>query len=127
MEIGICHTEEITVTESLTASAMGSGTLKVFATPAMTALMEKACFECVAPYLDEGITTVGTSLNIEHTAATPVGMKVKAKGTLTETDGRKLVFEVEAYDEKGLIGKGTHERFTVKSESFTEKTYSKLN
>lgn len=127
METGLKHTEEMNVTENCTARSMGSGTLEVFATPAMVALMEKACYNCVQPHLDDGITTVGTLLNIEHLSATPVGMTVKAECTLTEIDGRKLVFEVVACDEKGIIGKGFHERFTVKADSFTAKTYSKLN
>lgn len=116
-----------TVTENNTALSVGSGSLKVYATPAMLALMEKAACEAVASILNEGETTVGTLLNVAHTAATPVGMEVSATAELIERDGRKLVFNVTANDESGEIGKGTHERFIVLSERFTEKTYSKLN
>ena len=116
-----------TVTENNTALSVGSGSLKVYATPAMLALMEKAACEAVASILNDGETTVGTLLNVAHTAATPVGMEVSATAELIEHDGRKLVFNVTANDESGEIGKGTHERFIVFSERFTEKTYSKLN
>ena len=116
-----------TVTENNTAISVGSGSLKVYATPAMLALMEKAACEAVASILNDGETTVGTLLNVAHTAATPVGMEVSATAELIERDGRKLVFNVTANDESGEIGKGTHERFIVLSERFTEKTYSKLN
>jgi predicted thioesterase len=76
--------------------------------------------------LDEGASTVGTSLNISHLSATPVGMRVKAVATVTGIDGRKISFDLKAYDETGLIGEGTHERFVVFSEKFVAKTYSKL-
>ncbi len=115
------------VTESNTALAVGSGSLKVYATPAMLALMEKTACEALSGVLGEGETTVGTLLNVKHIAATPVGMTVTATAELLERDGRKLVFDVKAYDESGLIGEGSHERFIVLSDKFTEKTYSKLN
>lgn len=114
------------VTDSNTALSVGSGSLRVYATPAMLALMEKAACEAVAELLNEGETTVGTLLNVSHVAATPVGMKVYATAEITEHEGRKLVLKVEAFDETGLIGEGTHERFVVKSERFVEKTYQKL-
>ncbi|MBQ4317171.1 MAG: thioesterase family protein [Clostridia bacterium] len=115
------------VTESNTAQSVGSGSLKVYATPAMLALMEKAACEAIKDILGEGETTVGTLLNVKHLAATPVGMNVTAAAELIERDGRKLVFNVQASDESGLIGEGSHERFVVLSDRFTEKTYSKLN
>lgn len=115
------------VTESNTALTVGSGSLRVYATPAMLALMEKAACEAVAPMLNEGETTVGTNLSVNHVAATPVGMKVTATAEITEHEGRKFVLKVEAFDETGLIGEGTHERFVVKSDRFVEKTYQKLS
>ena len=115
------------VTEVNTASTVGSGSLKVYATPAMLALIEKAACEALKGVLAEGETSVGTLLNVKHIAATPVGMKVSATAELVERDGRKLVFNVSASDECGAIGEGMHERFIVYSEKFTEKTYSKLN
>jgi len=115
------------VTDANTALAVGSGSLKVYATPAMLALMEKTACKALASVLSEGETTVGTLLNVKHVAATPIGMTVTATAELVERDGRKLVFDVKAFDESGLIGEGSHERFVVLSDRFTEKTYSKLN
>lgn len=126
MEKGLRHIERMTVTGEDTACAMGSGTLQVFSTPTMIALMEKTCYSAVQPYLDEGITTVGTLVDIEHLSATPVGMEVEAECILEEIDGRRLVFSVEARDETGVIGRGKHERFTVKRESFQKKADAKL-
>ena len=120
-------TVKVSVTEENTALSVGSGSLKVFATPAMLALMEKAACEAIKDILNEGETTVGTLLNVQHTAATPIGMEVSATAELIERDGRKLVFNVTANDESSEIGKGTHERFIVLADRFTEKTYSKLN
>lgn len=125
MEIKSTVTE--LVTEANTAFAVGSGSLKVYATPAMLALMEKAACEAIATILNEGETTVGTNLNVNHLSATPVGMQVSATAELISHEGRKFVFKVTACDESGIIGEGTHERFTVLSQRFTEKTYSKLN
>lgn len=125
LETGLRGKAETIVTENNTALAAGSGELPVFATPYMTALMEKAAWTAVAPYLEEGQGTVGTKLNITHDAATPVGMKVWAECQLIEIDKRRLVFIVEAYDECGLIGKGLHERFIIQNEKFLARTNSK--
>ena len=113
------------VTDNNTALSVGSGSLAVYATPAMLALIEKAACEALNGILDEAETTVGTLLNVKHIAATPVGMKVSATAELIERDGRRLVFKVEANDECGKIGEGIHERFIVNSEKFIQKTYSK--
>ena len=110
-----------------TAVAMGSGTLRVFATPAMIALCEACCAESVEDLLGEGITSVGTRIDIEHLSASPIGAGIVCKSRLTAFDGRRLDFEVEVSDNAGLIGKGTHTRFTVKADSFLKKTYDKLN
>ncbi len=123
----IIATVNETVSDTNTALSVGSGSLKVYATPAMLALMEKAACKALEPVLGEGETTVGTLLNVKHLSATPVGMEVSATAELLEKDGRRYVFKVTASDECGLIGEGTHERFAVLSEKFTEKTYSKLN
>ncbi len=127
IEIGKEYTKEIVVTENDTAKVVGSGELEVFATPKMCALMEECAYKCIADDLEEGASSVGTSLNIKHLSATPVGMKVIIKATITEVDGRKIVFSLFANDEAGLIGEGTHERFIVYAEKFVAKTYSKLN
>lgn len=113
------------VTDNNTALSVGSGSLAVYATPAMLALIEKAACEALKGSIDEAETTVGTLLNVKHIAATPVGMKVSGTAELIERDGRRLVFKVEANDECGMIGEGIHERFIVNSEKFTSKTYSK--
>lgn len=104
---------------------MGSGTLDVFATPAMIALMEKTAWTSVADELDEGCGTVGISLNVAHSAPTPLGMKVTCESELMGIEGRKLTFYVKAYDEKGIIGEGTHERFIIQNEKFQKKANMK--
>ncbi len=109
-----------------TALEVGSGSLRVYATPCMAALMEGAACECLEGLLPEGQTSVGTSLDLKHTAATPVGMDVRAVAVLTKVDGRKLTFEITAYDEAGQIGSAVHERVIVNAERFLEKTYDKL-
>ena len=126
LEVGIKGTKEIMVTNENTAKTMGSGTLDVFATPAMIALMENTAYESVASELEEGSGTVGTALNVKHVAATPVGMKVTCETELIKVDGRALTFSVKAFDEKGLIGEGEHERFIVFNEKFQAKADAKL-
>ena len=127
METGITNTVTLTVTEQHTAKTHGSGTLDVFATPAMIALMENTAMTSVAPYLAEDEATVGTELNIKHLSATPVGCTVSCQSELTEIDGRKLTFKVTASDNKGVIGEGTHTRFIIKTEKFLAKASEKLN
>ncbi len=126
IEIGMEYTTEIKVGASDTARAVGSGELEVLATPKMCALMEESAYKCVASELETGASTVGTLLNISHLSATPVGMTVKAVAKVTGVDGRKITFDLKAYDEAGLIGEGTHERFIVYSEKFVAKANSKL-
>lgn len=122
---GIKGKAEAVVDAHNTAKAMGSGTLDVFATPAMVALMESAAYRSVASALEPGTGTVGTLMNIKHVAATPMGMRVTAESELIEVDGRRLVFSVQASDETGLIGTGTHERFIVADRKFMAKAESK--
>lgn len=124
---GIKGTKEIIVTEELTAEKVGSGTLPVYATPAMISLMENTAYESVAQYLEDGCGTVGTSLNVKHVAATPIGMKVTCETELIKVDGRALTFEVKAYDACGIIGEGVHERFIIAEEKFLAKTKDKRN
>ena len=125
MEIGIKGRVETVVDNSNTAKFVGSGELEVFATPNMIALMEQAAQASVAPHLEDGQGTVGTSLNVTHDAATPVGMKVWAESELIEIDRRRLVFDVKAFDECGLIGQGRHERFIINNEKFIAKANAK--
>ena len=126
LETGIIGEKSIIVTEELTAKAMKSGELMVYATPAMIALIEEAAYQSVSGMLEEGAGTVGTLMNVEHISASPVGMKVHAKTELVSIDGRRLVFQVEAYDENGMIGKGVHERFIIQNKKFQDKTDAKL-
>ena len=119
--IGTKHEVKATVTDEVTAAKMKSGSLAVLATPFMVALMEQAAAELCEKFTQEGISTVGTSLNIKHLAPTPVGAEVKAVAELLSFDGRKAQFKVEAYDEAGLIGEGTHDRFTIKIDKFMDK------
>lgn len=125
LEIGLKGEATEFVTEKNTAVTMKSGELAVYATPAMIALMEQAAYQSVAPELEEGQGTVGISMSVKHLASTPVGMQITAKCELTEIDRRRLVFSVEAYDETGKIGEGTHERFIIKNEEFQAKTDAK--
>lgn len=124
--IGMKALAEDVVTQNNTAICAGSGTLPVFATPFMCALMEKAAWMAIAPGLDEGDSSVGTKLNISHLSATPVGLKVWAESEVTGVDGKRIEFKVSAGDEKGLIGEGTHERFIVTNERFLSKAAKKL-
>ncbi|HAX40884.1 MAG TPA: thioesterase [Clostridiales bacterium] len=123
---GVRGTQEELVTERNIASALGSGGLAVYATPCMITLMEYCAMESVKPYLPEGSSTVGTRLDVKHLAATPMGMTVRCETELIEVDRRRLVFLCRAYDDAGLIGEGTQERFIVDNAKFMEKTQAKL-
>lgn len=125
IKIGQKGTVKDIVNDTNTAKIVGSGLLDVFATPMMVALMEKASCVAIESHLDEGMTTVGTMVNVEHLSATPIGMEITVESTVTAVDGRKISFEVTAFDEVGMIGKGTHDRFMVNAEKFTAKAYSK--
>lgn len=124
-KIGESIKVEATVTKELLASTVGSGTVDVYATPMVVALMENAAAALAKKYLNEGFTTVGTKISIEHLSATPLGAQVYATATLTESDTRKFEFTVEAYDHAGLIAKGTHQRFSVNAEKFLSRANEK--
>ena len=124
--VGLKGRAETVVNESNTAQAACSGALPVFGTPFMCALMEEAAWKSIAPHLEAGQSTVGTQLNISHDSATPVGMKVWAESEIIETDGKRLTLKVTAYDERGLIGQGTHQRFIITNDRFLAKTAKKL-
>ena len=109
------------MTENLTAREVGSGTVAVLATPMMIALMEKTCLLSVRPFLEAGQDTVGTHVDVAHTAATPVGMRVRCESELVEIDRRRLVYRVTAWDEAGVVGEGTHTRFVIDIEKFQAK------
>ena len=118
---GLCHSETLVVEHKDTAAVYGSGSLEVFATPAMIALMEKTCPEGVNAKIGEGNTTVGIAVNIKHLKASPVGAVIRCDAKLIEVDRKRLVFEVKCYDGDALIGEGIHERFVVDSEKFMGK------
>ena len=122
---GIKGRREQTVTPEMSAARIGSGLVEVFATPMMVALIEQTCLESVLPQLEEGQGTVGTLVNVSHVSATPVSMRVWCESELVEVDRRRLVFKVKAFDECGLIGEGTHERFIIDNAKFMEKIKNK--
>ncbi|MDR0510231.1 MAG: thioesterase family protein [Rikenellaceae bacterium] len=121
IEKGMRFTCGCTVGPEDTAAAVGSGDMAVLATPTMIAMMERAAMLAVADALPDGCTTVGTRVEVAHTRATPTGSPVTATAELTEVDGRRLVFRVEASDPGGVTGEGTHERFVVDRKKFLGK------
>ena len=125
IETGIKGHREQIVTPEMSAARVGSGLVDVFATPMLVALVEQTCYESVLPHLDEGQGTVGTLVNVSHTSATPIGMRVWCDSELVEVDRRRLVFRVKAFDEAGLIGEGTHERFVIDTARFMDKLKAK--
>ncbi len=125
MEINSIYKKSTAVDETNSAAAVRSGSLPVFATPSMIALMEQTAADHVEPFIENGYTTVGISVNIKHLAATPIGMVVNCESTLIAIDGKKLTFSLKVYDECDLIGEGTHERFIVNSEKFMSRVNSK--
>lgn len=118
---GIKHHEEIIATENHSALAFGSGSVNVFATPAMIALMEKTAHNSVQALLPKGYTTVGTEVKIKHLKATPIGKRIRSDSYLRSVDGKKLLFELHAWDNKGMIGIGTHTRVIVEEKDFMGK------
>lgn len=125
LKVGMKFTREVEVVHELTADAVHSGGLPVFATPMMIGLMENASWSLAEECMEEGYSTVGTLVNVKHVSATPIGATVRAETELTEIDGRRLVFKVAAYDDKGLIGEGTHERFIINTDKFMSKTLTR--
>ena len=123
--VGLKGRAEALVTQANTAEAACSGALPVFGTPFLCALMEEAAWKSIAPHLEAGQSTVGTRLDISHDSATPVGMKVWAESEVTQVDGRRIELKVAAYDEKGPIGQGTHQRFIVQNEKFLARAAAK--
>ncbi|MBV7276383.1 thioesterase family protein [Clostridiaceae bacterium UIB06] len=118
---GITSTIETCVTENDTARKLGSGNLDVFSTPMMIALMENTSKSCVDLHLPYGYTTVGIEVNVKHLKASVVGMKIRCEALLTKVEGKRLFFNVQAWDEAGKIGEGTHARYIVNSEDFMKR------
>ncbi|MCL4385866.1 MAG: thioesterase family protein [Actinobacteria bacterium] len=126
LKLGLIGQAIINVTEENTAMKFGSGSVKVFATPAMVGLMEKAAINAVDNLLPDGFATVGTHIDVRHLSATPLGMIIIAKAELIEIDGKKLKFKIEAFDEIEKIGEGIHSRYIIKLQDFLERTNKKL-
>lgn len=124
--VGLKGTAEALVERADTALEVGSGSLLVYATPCMAALMEGAACEAIADILPDDKTTVGTELLLSHTSATPVGLEVRAEAEITEFDGKVITYHIDAFDESGKIGEATHKRVIVSLQRFLEKAYSKL-
>jgi predicted thioesterase len=121
LEAGMKGSATTVVVHENTAAAVGAGGVEVFGTPMMIALMENAAWRAVASALDEGYVTVGTLVNVQHLAATPLGQTITASAELIAIDGRRLTFKVEAYDEHKKIGDGQHERYIVNLQKFLER------
>lgn len=125
--VGSTKQLSVTVDKTNTAATLGSGTLPVFGTPAMIALMEKTAVTCIADQMPEGFSSVGTRIEVSHLSASPVGAEIRCEVFLTEVDRRRLVFSCKAFDNAGLIGEGIQERFVVEDAKFLAKSESKLN
>lgn len=125
LEPGLQGQASTRVTDALSAPAVGSGSINVYASPSMIALMEAAAVDCVERHLAPGQATLGVHLEVNHTAATPPGLSVTAKATLVAVDGRKLTFEIEAHDTHEKIGTARHTRIIVDAERFKAKVASK--
>ncbi|MBN1454081.1 MAG: thioesterase family protein [Anaerolineales bacterium] len=125
LEPGLSAEVETTVSEAEAAAHLGSGTIAVYATPALVALMENAAVRALEGYLQPGQTTVGGRIDVRHLAATPVGMRVRAHAELVEVQGRKLSFRIQAWDEVEQIGEASHIRFIVEESSFMERARGK--
>lgn len=126
VSVGLKSRAEVLVNGSNTANAVGSGLVPVFSTPSMIALMENAAVRAIQGRLEQGESSVGTHMDITHDAPTPVSLKVWAEAEVTAVDGRTVTFAVTAYDEKGPIGKGTHERAIIRVDKFLAKANAKL-
>ncbi len=127
LKTGLTGREQTIVSLSKSAKEMGSGSLEIFATPALCALMEAAAVNSLSGCLDVGKTTVGISMNLKHTAPTALGMTVGAESELVEIDGRRLVFKITAYDKAGVIGTAEHERMIVDSDRMLKKAADRFN
>jgi Predicted thioesterase len=125
LTIGITGRADTIANDTNTAEAIGSGSLRVFGTPFMIALMEKASCNSLQEALEPGKSSVGVYINVQHTSATPVGAHVYAESTVTAIDGKKITFRVTAYDDAGEIGSGEHARVIIDSSRFMERCISK--
>lgn len=126
LPLGIAGAAVTRVTEANTAQALGSGSVPVYATPALVALLEQAAVDALAPHLPPGLTSVGVRIDVQHLAATPVGLEVQAQAVLRAQEGRTLLFDVTAHDDQEQIARGVHERVLVDSQRFLARANSKI-
>jgi fluoroacetyl-CoA thioesterase len=124
---GLAAERATTVVEALLATHLGSGSVEVYATPAMVALIESAAVAAIDPLLPEGQASVGVALDVRHLAATPPGQQVRARAEVVGVEGRKVTFRVQAWDEHELIGEGTHTRYVIDAARFMERARAKLD
>lgn len=127
LQTGLTGAARAVVDETNTAQALGSGTVPVYATPALVALLEQAAVDALAPHLPAGTTTVGIDIHVRHLAATPLGMAIRAEATVTGVDGRRLSFELAAYDAVEQIADGVHERVIVDEQRFIARAQAKAS
>jgi fluoroacetyl-CoA thioesterase len=125
IRVGLIGEAITTVTSDLTAVTMGSGSVHVYATPAMIALMEAAAVSAIDPYLLDGRTSVGIEINVQHLSATPVGERITAMAEVTRIDGKRVILEVRAWDEREIIGQGTHTRYIINIDEFMARVEGK--
>lgn len=125
LKVGMTYESKQTVTKDKTAAAYGSGSIYVFATPAMIGLIENAALNCAEKGLSKEYSTVGIHVEVSHLAATPMNMEARAVAELTKIEGKKLTFKVEAFDEKDKIGEGTHVRYIINKNKFMQKINDK--
>ena len=123
---GLVGEKRATVIDTMLATHLGSGSIEVYATPAMIALIESAAVAAIDPLLPGGQASVGVALNVRHLAATPPGQQVRARAEVSGVEGRKVTFNVQAWDERELIGEGTHTRYVIDVARFVERVQSKL-
>lgn len=124
LQVGMTGESQATVTNELTAKKMGSGSLLVYSTPAMIALMEAAAVNAVEPYLEAGQTTVGIQIEVRHISASPVGENVRAEAQIIGIEGKRILFAVRAWDEQEMIGEGSHTRYLIDEDKFMERVQS---
>lgn len=123
---GMKYREEVEVNQEMTAEKLGNKGVPVFSTPEMLAFLERTCRHCVEPELEQGLGTVGISVELNHLASTPIGMQVRCECELTEIHNKRLVFQVKLFDEKELVGKAKHERYIVSPDALKAKIADKI-
>src|SRR6266496_2392850 len=127
LQVGLQADHEMTVTEAMTADAMGNPGIRVLSTPALVQHLENTAIRSVSPHLGTDEGTVGSELHLRHLAATPVGMRIRLRATLVEVDGRRLMFDLEGHDDQEKIAEGRHERYVVNMARFLARASSKIS